>query len=69
MRKLLTFVLLLLAGCVIRDPYAAPIGYLNDGLYCWHMNAEGKWEIEGLSHWCPPETRFGYVVDQPKNQR
>lgn len=51
---------LLLVSCV-RDPYAPPVGYIRDDVYCWHIDADGRWSTRGLSHQCPENTRYGNV--------
>ena len=47
----------LLVGCV-KDPYAAPANYVQDDLYCWHREADGKWHVRGFNHECPANARY-----------
>ena len=57
--------LALLCSCV-RDPYAPPLGYVRDDLFCWYFDSDNRWTVRGLSHTCPDNTPYGTVYQMPK---
>jgi hypothetical protein len=45
--------LVLLSAACVRDPYALDPMWARDGLYCYHLRADGTWKIKGLEAVCP----------------
>ena len=53
-------------GC-LHDPYAEPINYVRDDVFCWYRSADNSWRPQGLSQDCPEHTPYGAPSWVPTN--